>query len=1295
MTRWQPDPEYYNDNTGPLEGQPTYNWNWCEVDGFIKLPDYDNSDLQYFLGQIAEYYDGYSSAGIDPLQRSDVHCDLPILSNARLYPGVFVPFRLRISCYEPDQSKLNSGFSLVSNYSAAVYNIFDHKTYRSITVDIPAQNIYGTLSLKDMKPFFQLDTQNYTLTLDPKYSTLPVGDYEYGYAGGTDFKPLSFGANYLEPGSGDVVVRYKSSPWLYITVGTITPPVQGSLAIAGRTPTTASLAWSAPSGSEAPTSYDIYRQKVDWMSGFSPNIHIVDNTFNTALKVGSTTGLTFTDQGLSCDVVYAYYVVANYAAGNINESNTVRTDSVTMQGLPPTPGNLRVDLQTQSTLTLSWQCQQATNGIKEYIIYRGFTQPTIMMVNSKPYVSYLSETPIELGRSSGTSFTDSGLAYEDQCEYSVQTVDENGIPSLISAPVTVTIPDLTPPTAPGNLQAGDVLRQGDSVQYAFPESTGIRNVILGPRREVALRWDPSTVNADIAALNVGVVAYDVYRSVVGYNAADNAFWGEQNKLVGSTTDTSFIDSGLEFGATYTYYVKALDSQGNTSASNPAYIGTEKSTLSGLTILSGSQTLTPDPAFAYYQTEYTLNVDNTVTSISLTPVRTDPDAQVTVNGAVYNDQSTGPLALDPGKNVFTIEVVPRRGAQWFITPETTDYTLTVNRPNLDHLPVLTLPEGGTVNEGDTYMAAGRIAITDNLVWTGTADYGDGAGATPLQLHADGSFTLAHQYLDTGQYQVKVSFRYQDLGLVTGTLEVTVKNVAPTLTVQGTQDDVITTPEGAPLTITGNIIDPGLPGHDSWTVTGDYGSGPAPATVDQTDKTFTFQNTFYDLQPAYDLALTVVDKDGGSSTAHIKIIAKDVPPSVQAGGPVLAMVGVAFTGTGSFTAPGLETWQASVDYGDGSGQQPLAINQDKTFGLNHIYLKTGSFTVTVRVEDSNGGTGSASFPVKVKDYLFTIQAEPDTSIKAGDTLKLDDPVQGWPNKIKSITVDYGDGTGEGAVSLNPVVPSASVGSAAPNGAQVVSPTSTVPPSALRTIGFIPLQHLYSHYGTYTVQVKIVDVDGDSYEGSFRVQVADVPPTVQLQPVPNVYVGTACTLQGKIIDPGTDTWTVEVDFRDYSTPYKTSINSNTAFSVSHTYICSGIYDISVAARDDGGSAGDASEQVQVMIPGGGGGGGVASSVYHDATLHSLFLENTTLQQDDGAYTGTGFDPKCHHYTISGIMGILHVVATADPKAKIQYTINGGTAADLPQNTSTMVDMPAGTLTIVVTAPDGVTTSTYTVSE
>ena len=109
----------------------------------------------------------------------------------------------------------------------------------------------------------------------------------------------------------------------------------------------------------------------------------------------------------------------------------------------------------------------------------------------------------------------------------------------------------------------------------------------------------------------------------------------------------------------------------------------------------------------------------------------------------------------------------------------------------------------------------------------------------------------------------------------------------------------------------------------------------------------------------------------------------------------MVGVAFTGTGSFVAPGLETWQATVKTtGTGSGRQPLALNSDKTFDLNHVYLKTGSFTATVSVVDSNGGTGSASFPVKVKDYLFTIQAEPDASINEGDTLKLEVPVQARP-------------------------------------------------------------------------------------------------------------------------------------------------------------------------------------------------------------------------------------------------------------------------------------------------------------
>ena len=99
----------------------------------------------------------------------------------------------------------------------------------------------------------------------------------------------------------------------------------------------------------------------------------------------------------------------------------------------------------------------------------------------------------------------------------------------------------------------------------------------------------------------------------------------------------------------------------------------------------------------------------------------------------------------------------------------------------------------------------------------------------------------------------------------------------------------------------------------------------------------------------------------------------------------------------------------------------------------------------------------------------------------------------------------------------------------------------------------------------------------------------------------------MQGKIIDPGADTRTVEVNFRDDSAPCQASVNSDKTFSASHTYIWMGIYDLSVVARDDGGGAGSASEQVQVTLPPSEmevDGGGVASSVYHDATLHFLFF-------------------------------------------------------------------------------------------
>ena len=68
------------------------------------------------------------------------------------------------------------------------------------------------------------------------------------------------------------------------------------------------------------------------------------------------------------------------------------------------------------------------------------------------------------------------------------------------------------------------------------------------------------------------------------------------------------------------------------------------------------------------------------------------------------------------------------------------------------------------------------------------------------------------------------------------------------------------------------------------------------------------------------------------------------------------GTDFTASGSFTDPNAQqNWSATVNWGDGGATQPLSLNPDKTFNLDHLYLSPGTFTITVTVTDSIGGNG----------------------------------------------------------------------------------------------------------------------------------------------------------------------------------------------------------------------------------------------------------------------------------------------------------------------------------------------------
>ena len=82
-----------------------------------------------------------------------------------------------------------------------------------------------------------------------------------------------------------------------------------------------------------------------------------------------------------------------------------------------------------------------------------------------------------------------------------------------------------------------------------------------------------------------------------------------------------------------------------------------------------------------------------------------------------------------------------------------------------------------------------------------------------------------------------------------------------------------------------------------------------------------------------------------------------PVVNAGADGGGQEGSAFVRSGSFTNPGATSWTATVDYGDGTGKQDLALNPtNKTFLLNHVYADNGKYTITVEVTNNAGGVGS---------------------------------------------------------------------------------------------------------------------------------------------------------------------------------------------------------------------------------------------------------------------------------------------------------------------------------------------------
>ncbi|MGF7045892.1 glycosidase/chitodextrinase [Paenibacillus sp. DS2015] len=257
--------------------------------------------------------------------------------------------------------------------------------------------------------------------------------------------------------------------------------------------------------------------------------------YRNGAKVGTSTTTSFTDTGLTGATSYNYSVKAYDEAGNrsgaSNEVNVVTSSGSDTQA-PSVPANLASTGKTETTVSLSWTASTDNVAVAGYEIYRNGAK---------------------VGTSTTTtSFTDTGLTGETSYNYSVKAYDEAGNRSGVSNEVSV-------------VTSGGSDTQAPSVPV---------NVISTGKTETtaSLSWTASTDN-------VAVAGYEIYRN---------------GTSVGTSTTTSFTDTGLTGETSYNYSVKAYDAANNFSAEST---GIAVTTLKGTVIIpGGNKPYSTNPTF---------------------------------------------------------------------------------------------------------------------------------------------------------------------------------------------------------------------------------------------------------------------------------------------------------------------------------------------------------------------------------------------------------------------------------------------------------------------------------------------------------------------------------------------------------------------------------------------------------------------------------------------------------------------------------------------------------------------------
>ncbi|NET48228.1 MAG: PKD domain-containing protein, partial [Merismopedia sp. SIO2A8] len=438
------------------------------------------------------------------------------------------------------------------------------------------------------------------------------------------------------------------------------------------------------------------------------------------------------------------------------------------------------------------------------------------------------------------------------------------------------------------------------------------------------------------------------------------------------------------------------------------------------------------------------------------------------------------------------------------PATVQLDISNRAPEIE---TLTLPQNPTEGSALSFSATATDPGNDTLTYTW--DFGD--NSVPIT-----GATTTHSYADNGTYIVTLTVTDPHGGTTTQSETLIVINVAPTIT-------EITSPttlnEGELGIFEAIATDPG---DDTLTYTWSFGDGSDPVTGTNVTHTYADNGN-------YTVTLTVEDEDGGVTVEERAIAVTNVSPTItNINHPITLNEGESGMFEAIATDPGDDTLTYTWSFGDGS--EPVT-------GANatHTYADNGNYTVTLTVEDEDGGV-----TVEERAIAVTNVAPAITNINHPITLN-----EGESGMFEAIATDPGDDTLTYSWDFG-------------DGSDPVIGTNAT--------------HTYTDNGNYTVTLTVEDEDGGVTVEERAIAVTNVSPTITNINHPiTLNEGESGMFEAIATDPGDDTLTYTWSFGDGST-------FTTGPDATHTYSDNGIYNATLTVTDDDG--GITTESITVTV-------------------------------------------------------------------------------------------------------------------